>query len=227
MLGSLYGKVVSQGGGDTQTQVLGPHEQRAFSLRLPQEANSSLYDILVSLVASGVTEDRMEVHYFVRGADAAVKNISLDKDYYAKGSVAHVGFVWTPAVVGYDDASVVRTAPVEVTLQDSDGHMCADTRQKDIVSVMPASVDVPILQTCVNPHVQIYVHGADDVTTASGELSTTSSRVPRSGSYLVLGVVLAALLTGGVLVSYIVLRRRRTKDVADSAPPAYPPPAAQ
>ena len=226
---AVLGVMTPQVGGDTASRLLGPHGRQSFSFAVPRTPGPGAYETTFSLSSGGMRSNIVFVRYFVQGADAAVQNITLDKDQYAQGDTAQVGFQWSPAVVSAGTSTSPVIELVDISLQDGMGEACAAVSKQQTPSGTPEEVRLSIVRACTEPHVIVQVVYSDGAVLATGNLVVTTKRthVFEGSITALLGIVSALLAVGGVLMAVFLwhVKRRGTAQATESpssAPPVRP-----
>lgn len=226
-----YGDTVVHSGVETPTQSLGPHALQQLLFALPTVSTPGIYSIAFSLTTGKGDSNTKYIHYVRQGADASIQNVTLDKNYYARGDAAQVGFVWTAAVLKSSTSTTILTQTAEITLQDGAGSACADTVKQDATSGSLVTVVVPVAHDCTDPQVTVRTldSGGSVLTGAFATMTPMTAQIIPLRMMVIAGLCVVVLL--GVLLVVIVWIRRRARKrivadhptVASSVSPLDPP----
>jgi hypothetical protein len=90
-----YGAIAEQTGGDYTAINFKKGEKKTFSITLPKGNLAKFYNVKVQLMSGDSISNPISVYYILRGVNASVYQLSLDKDYYRAGEKGEVSFVWS------------------------------------------------------------------------------------------------------------------------------------
>ena len=212
---SPYGNVVVADGGDVSPIMLKAKEVKPFSFVLPKATDPQAYDILFSVSSGNVTSNTTDVHYVLQGTSATVQTITLDRDYYTRGDVANMSFVWSPSADRFSGAragtSSVSMTIVTATLQ-SGAALCGDQVTRPLTQNLQVQIQVPVTRSCTNPHITIQLRSPEGAVLATGELTRASK--PQA-SLLTVGIAgsVVLLLLLGILSWTVLVKRRRANRI--------------
>lgn len=188
--GAIYG-TRAPGVASNKDVIVAPGES-IITLTLPVQKNPQAYTASLALSYNGAQSNSSIVSYAVKGNKGSLSNVTLDKDYYAKGDNATVSVVWL---------STAQHVSIEGTIVSSNGRMCSTSfnkaffRQDDGVHV---SIVVPIIKDCKNPQVNVTLKNQMGVVLDTNVFTFTSgeTNIPatKSSQIFVVGGVLALLL---------------------------------
>ena len=212
---TLYGEVVAQTGGNSTPISFTAGENKTLILTLPKAAVPQAYSIAFTLQVGSISSNNVEIHYVLHGASASVQNLQLNKDYYQKGDVADVSFIWGPSADGSAESRLGTSSPsatsYSLTLTDGSGTACAvaQTDQKLTHSANPIThVPLTITNTCQNPHATLILKDSSGAVLAQQETILVSDNVPRA---IVSRTIMYAIIVLIIVAYGITLYIKRRK----------------
>jgi|GEM_PF-1763337 len=200
---------------------LRPQEKKELSLILPKAAEPQAYDTVLVLTENGAAvSNSVALHYVLRGDSATIQNVRLDRDYYQKGDIAKVSFVWSAAAdaftnsrFGANPESVLET---RVGLSDKNNQSCAQEIDKELVSGKAEEVlSFLVGVDCINPKISVVIKGADGKVLDQKEYTVESKNPTQTKSadhvfpkqYLVYGLIIIIILVIIGLIVFFLKRR--------------------
>ncbi len=168
---TIFGKVISESKGNPETIGAGVTK----SLRFPIATQDTPQAYQVAVVLRDIQDkdltNTVSLRYVVRGESATAQNISLDKDYYKKGSTAKVTVVVSGNAHDFPETRFEDENDQErqqqdlisvITIKDGSGASCSDPVETVINDQHGgAVVDAAITKDCHNPTVTLTVKNAD------------------------------------------------------------------
>jgi len=154
-----FGKLISSQ--DQAAISLASGEQKQIQFTIPKADNPQAYDaVLVFQDAQKENiSNQMPFHYVLQGASATIRNLRLDKDYYAEGDNANISFNWTASADNFVGSrakagSVLTETDLEIQIKDAQGKACSDVFQSKLdVTKIENNFTVPITANCLNPQI--------------------------------------------------------------------------
>lgn len=143
-------------------------EKKEVSLVLPKALNPQAYDIKVSLIEGDKSSNSIITHYVLKGIAATIQNLSLDKDYYKKGEVADISFIWSPPADNFPGARLDMTeigmSKLKISITNKNDKSCGQVLEKDLNSnFKDPIINIPysIEKDCSNPSVSAILTSKD------------------------------------------------------------------
>lgn len=156
--------------------------------------------------------------YIIRGSNATIQSVSLDKDYYKKRQTSLVSFVYFPSVDVYYKGRYPVTSPThifsKVQIQNGKGRSCAKVQTKDLAGQISSKVEVPISITsnCFDPKIIVTLTDEKGATLDQKEfnIKTTSEAEAKSNTIYIIILVLSIL----ALMYFYMKRKNNTPTIS-------------
>jgi hypothetical protein len=166
--GSIYGEDLHVTDGDLSPLSLEPNKTKEFSVLLPKVTNPGDYFLNFTLANESYKSNTVSASFNIKGSNAKVLNLSLDKDYYEKGETALLKLSY----MNYNVASL----SAEVTILKSRDKACSAVIKEDLSDFKPiVDISVPLKSRCINPQVFIKLVDANGVVYAEKYISVTTA----------------------------------------------------
>lgn len=166
----------------------------------------------------------------LQGSGTMIRNLTVDKDYYARGDTANVTLVWSGVTASsdafvnpgtFDPAKAIRTATttstgaVALTLSDGQGASCAAPYTHTVSGALIGGLvqaSIPVTSICKDPIITASVVDATGGSLASRTFSVTSASGGAASASA--GMMLIALALIPLLAAmYLGARFLRKKNV--------------
>jgi len=192
-------------------------ESSKILIKIPAQEKPQAYTALLKFKLVGkdnVVSNEVGFHYVIQGVSATIQNVSLDKNYYEKGSNVRVNVFWSGSADSFGGArnsSPPSNVSLLVSVQ-SNGSNCIEslnenlTGEKELIELSAISVI-----DCVNPQVTTKILDSSGNVLDSKTFFVYSS-APSVGNFdaqlvIYLGAALIILLCLGLY--FIVLKGRK------------------
>ena len=213
---TAYGNIVPGEGGTSESVILKSQERKNLLLELPKAKSPQAYDVKVSLKNGEEVSNSVSIHYVIRGNSATINNITLDKDYYTKGDIAQLSFVWS----GQADIFPGNRSGIKgfnqniVTTQifNNKGKECSDKVEQSINTGSPnpiIEIPINIKSNCANPTVNLTLKDSNGNVIAEQSLPFKTNQNNTKNIYL-LSCIIAVLIVVG-LVIFIKIKKNKIK----------------
>jgi hypothetical protein len=222
---TVYGEIVSQEGGDTDSISFKAGEKKIVSLILPKATKPQAYDVKVLLKSKDVSSNSVVVHYVLRGASATIQNFSLDKDYYKKDEVANISFILTPSADNFSESRFAASALSEVTLTAT----INDDKQKECIAPINKNITndlnngkidlvVPVIANCNNPQATIILKDASGNILDQKSLSFESKKdnvtqTSSNNAVKIILIIFGILVVAGLAFYFINLKKKENETI--------------
>lgn len=214
---TTYGNVVPAKGGTLESVTLKSQGIQNLLLELPKAKNPQAYDVKVSLKNGEEISNEVVVHYVLRGNSATINNISLDKDYYTKGDIAQLSFVWSgQADIFPGNRSGIKgfnQNTVTAQILNNKGNECSDVVEQSINAGSPnPKIEIPIniKSDCKDPTVSLTLKDSNGNVIAEQSLVfKTNSNNTKNISFLY--YILVTLIIIGLAI-YIKVKKNKNKE---------------
>jgi len=189
-------------------------ESSRFSITIPVQEKPQAYTALLKFKEGNtVVSNEVGFHYVVQGVSATIQNVSLDKNYYARGDNVNVGVFWSGSADSFPDArkqSVNNDKSLVVSI-DSNGTNCFEPLNKNLVD----KNDLVVLSTvsvinCVNPNVSVKIVDSKG-NLLDSQIFTIYGNVPVNNFDVQLIIYLAIALIIICVGAYFVLLKKGKK----------------
>ena len=198
---SAYGKVVPQIGGDYKVISFNKGEKKSFSVLLPKGNSPQSYNVTFSLNDATTSSNNIYVGYVIRGLNANILKLSLDKDYYRAGDTGTMSVLWS-VVSGNLGRSNSKTgvAPevaFNATITNNKGDKCSEVISQKLVrdSKDPQThISFKTKTTCLNPIVSTSIIDDKGNTIYQKDFSFTSNPEKKEKQPLTLPIIIGLVL---------------------------------
>jgi len=216
---TTYGDIVDATGGDIKPLIFKAGEERTIDITLPKAENPQAYDIKMSLKSSDIVSNTVIIHYVLSGISATIQNISLDKDYYQKGDVANISFVWTPSA---DDFTGSRTKTSKVNpvvlaeIRNSQGELCAESLNQSILENSNPKIIIPVTITslCKNPQVSLSLTDSSGNVLSKQNFGIESKPTSKNINYTY--YIILAIIIFVILIIVLIIKIKNNKKQKES-----------
>lgn len=212
---SVYGKVVPQIGGDYKDISFNKGEKKSFSVLLPKGNSPQSYNVTFSLNDATTSSNNIYVGYVIRGLNANILKLSLDKDYYRAGDTGTMSVLWS-VVSGNLGRSNSKTevAPevaFNATITNNKGDKCSEVISQKLVrdSKDPQThISFKTKTTCLNPIVSTSIIDDKGNTIYQKDFSFTSNPEKKEKQPLTLPIIIGLVL---VVIIGIAISMKKKK----------------
>ena len=157
---SSFGKVAPQSGGSYEAISFAKGEKKSFTITLPRGNVPQFYNLKVVLMNNTLASNPVTAHYIVRGTNASIQKLSLDKNYYERGDKGELALIWQ-ASAGNFTRSGVKTVTVPVinmkaVITNKSGKECASPIEQVLVRDFrnpQTKIAFDIKSQCIDPKV--------------------------------------------------------------------------
>ena len=203
---SSYGDIIEQTGGDVAPITFKANEKKSFSVILPKVVTPQLYNINFTLVDKENKSNSISINYAVLGANVTIDNLSLDKDYYKKGEIAQVSFIYKSRGEG------ISTLTSNIKVLNGKGKSCAKPQSQILPKIVPPKMDttIAITSSCIDPVISLSITDEGGTVLAQKEFKVkTTSVIPNKASNRAMIYIIIILLA--IIIGYIYIKRKNTQ----------------
>lgn len=157
---SSFGKIAAQQGGSYTSVSFAKGEKKSFTLSIPKGDAPQFYSLNVALMSSNVTSNTINAHYIIRGVNASIQKLSLDKDYYKMGDKGSITLLWQASAGKFVRSTagpvVLPKVSFAATITDDDGRECASPIKQELVRDLKnpqTNIAFNTKYNCLNPKV--------------------------------------------------------------------------
>lgn len=141
-------------------------------------------------------------HYVLRGESATIQNLTLDKDYYAKGETANISLLWTGPASAFPgmrgQATLLEGATLSLNMVNDQNVSCIAPISKNLASAS-GQIVAPIITDCSSPTVSVEIKNQSGKVLAQKSI-TIQSHIPESKAdtktIVLYGVIILLALVG-------------------------------
>ncbi|MDP2631000.1 MAG: hypothetical protein Q8P56_06385, partial [Candidatus Uhrbacteria bacterium] len=219
---TAFGKVM--GDEKAASITLAPGENLAYVATVMKKAlEPQAYEVELSFLNDKSERISQPVYfnYVLRGANATIQNLTLDKEYYAKGDTAHITFFWTAVADAFlgarGEAATAKGIQVVFAISDGKNVSCAteySQKLKEETSSELEQVSIPITADCKDPVIAAKIIDSEGKPLAQNSYALQSKNIPTQGNALFIVLGAASLLIAFSLISYLVRKRKAAGIVA-------------
>lgn len=210
-----FGEIANQSGGSTEVINFSKNEKKNLAIILPKGDVAKLYSVKFSLTDGIKSSNTISLGYSIKGANATIQKVSLDKDYYKAGEKAELSLIWFGG--SFKDNSLKVT--VQTSITNKNNRLCAseDTQvvTKDVDPI--SKIYIPIKNTCENPNVVISISDSDGNVLDQKEFGFKTSKIDNIYSTKDTNnkqiYIIIALLLLVVAISILVNRKRKINNI--------------
>jgi len=227
-LGTSYGTVAQQTGGDTNPIAFNAKETKSFSVVLPSVSIPQFYEANIKLFNNNISSNVIKVQYFLQGTLATILNLSLDKDSYKKGDTAILSFFYNLTQNNAKSNRIknadnnLLSSILKASVVDEKGQECISPISKKVTqdsSKSITNISVPIEIDCINPKISATL--SDDkgnildqknflVTPNQIQLPETSSI---NNNLLLIILIIGILVVVGIAFYLIKLNKNKNEKI--------------
>ena len=214
---TLYGEVVPTSGGDVTPIIFKAGEEKSIAIALPKALAPQAYDVQTSLKEGENTSNIIVTHYVLGGVSATIQNVYLDKDYYQKGDIANLSFIWSSNADNFpgsrtNTSSIKPTIIAEIT--NSKGKLCAPTLNQLMPENLSPNVEIPITITslCKNPQVIVSLKDSNDNILSEQNFSI-ETQSKSTNSIKVIYYVFIILVFLIIIISLFIKNKKNSKTI--------------
>lgn len=204
---SAYGKVATQTGGDTKPITFAKNEKKTFSVVLPKSDKPGFYYIDMGLISSNALSNHLPVKYIIRGVNATLQKVSLDRDYYKARESGELSVLWSASAGNFQRSGIKYAVTPKVilkaTITNNKGNECVNpitqtlTKVKDVPET---KIAFDVKTSCVNPKVSATITDTDgnildqkEFTFMTTSIDTESKPLSRNSvAFIILGLLVVA-----------------------------------
>lgn len=203
-------------------------EKKTVFLPLPLASEPQAYNAELSLLQNNQEiSNSVSFHYVISGQSATIQNITLDKDYYAKGDTARISFFWTPAA----DSGTYGNVILSISAKNSSGQSCFEISSSNPVAGA-ASLDASVTADCLNPVISAVISDSSGKVLSQQGISLTSKNPPAPPKLVIATIPIIWFWIGGVVVIAIIIliilfvflrkKKNKTNKTTKPEPPDSP-----
>jgi hypothetical protein len=191
---SAFGEEVRTNNPQQSSITLSSQETKNVQFILPKAGEPQSYDVFMSLndAQGNDVSNSIDAHYVIQGASATIQNLTLDKNYYAKGDTAEVSLFWTGSADSFTgargQATSLDSTTLAIAIKNASGDSCIAETNEDISNQTQSGIlsfKIPVTQDCLNPHVLASIKDNNGTILDTADFSLTSQNVPHSSATLV------------------------------------------
>lgn len=220
---SSFGDVVETTGGDTAPISIEKGQKKDITVALPKAKIPQVYAMKFSLGTADSKSNPLSIGYIIRGSNATIKSISLDKDYYKKGDTALLSFVYFPSIDSYTKGRYDPSGPThifsKVEIRNSFGLSCAKSEMKDLKDQVSTKVEVPmtIKSSCFNPKITVTLTDENGKVLDQKEYSINTTSVKKPQQALIYIIIILIILA---LAIYFYAKKKNTNTPSNPTTPS-------
>lgn len=180
--GSGFGEIATQIGGDYKAINFKKGEKKNISIAIPKGDVPNFYFLKFALMGKEISSNNIYANYVVRGLNASIYKVSIDKDYYKAGEEGKMSILWSASSGDFSRSGVKYSYPPAVSLKaeiknESDRSCVSDIEQplirdqKNPETVISFSTKA----TCRNPKIVASIIGNGGKVLDSKEFIFTST----------------------------------------------------
>lgn len=203
--GGVYGKVAEQSGGDYKTITFKKGEKKNFSVILPKGNVPQFYHLKFALMGKDSSSNNIYVNYIIRGLNATIHKISLDKDYYKAGESGKISLIWSASSGDFSRSGAKYSYPPDVSFKaeivSDSGRACMDKIEQKLVrdpKIVETVFDFSTKANCKNPKVSASIISSGGKILDQKDFTFTSN--PENSKSKPLGTKETAMIVIGLLV---------------------------
>ncbi|MCX6735455.1 MAG: hypothetical protein NTZ13_00010 [Candidatus Parcubacteria bacterium] len=220
---SPFGKVVSIV--DQNAITLEPGQSFDFTAKIPKMTEPQAYDSILTFnndkkdlfseLTGRTLSSSVIFHYVLRGESATIQNLTIDKDYYAKGDIAKAAFFWSGSADNFPEsrfgqAETNKEVSVIFSVADEWGKICAEPITKTLNDKTTGGMEefsLSIINDCKNPAITAKIVDNAGKVLANNSYDIVSKSVQQNTVRNIL-IILFILLVAG-FVFYFLRKNKR------------------
>jgi hypothetical protein len=213
---SAFGDIVPAIGGYVAPITFSKAEKKSFSFALPKAATPQSYNLKVMLSSLEGVTTTINVHYIIRGVQASIHNVSLDKNSYVAGETAVASLIWSQASGQFlrNSSGLNTSITMDAKIVDGYGVGCAQPisqeLKKDLTSPV-TQISIPITVNCQNPQISMSLKDSNGTVLDKKEFNfktgeMTQSERPKSMPWTPIIIALVIIIGAAVVIN----RRKNT-----------------
>lgn len=208
--GGAYGTVASGISTINDTFSFSAQEKKTITLVVPTATQPGVYRANIMLSSETDNSNAISISYIVRGNNAVIENVSLDKDGYKKGETANLIAVWDAQL-----EESVQSTTLSVVLTNGFGMKCASPFEKVTPRSQGGNAKIALLVTgfCYNPQVTVSLSDDKGNILDQEKFSVKSTASIVDGKKVVGGI---ALLIAIVVLVVVMRKKKKAADTGDS-----------
>jgi hypothetical protein len=218
--GSAFGKVATQNGGDYKSIIFKKGEKKSFSVSLPKGDIPSFYYLKFALMGKDHSSNNIYINYIIRGLNASMQKVSLDKDYYKAGEEGKMSLIWSASSGDFARSGVKFSYPPSVSLKaeinNENGRPCISPIEQPLVRDPKAPetvINFSSKTTCRNPKVIASIIGGGGKVLDSKEFVFKTSGEDKDSKPL--GKMATVIIVAVLLIAVgVYLKKKNTSRVA-------------
>ncbi|ETB64046.1 TPA: hypothetical protein DIC38_01015 [Candidatus Nomurabacteria bacterium] len=217
-INSSFGDVAEVSDINNKSIVIDPLKTKEFSVILPKSSVPNPYSLNFTLGNENIKSNIINIFYVIRGSNATINSLFLDKDYYKKGDNALISFAYFPSIDVFLRGRYSTALPVkilsEVEIKNGKGNLCAEPSTKDLSNQTSIKVEFPTLITskCFNPSILITLKDEDGNILDQEDFNIKTTSVSKI-SISNIAIILILLLL--IIISYLYFKKKKNLQSVD------------
>lgn len=168
---------------DTQSPItFASGEEKEIAFAIPKAKKPQAYDAVLSFLNAEkeIVSNKITFHYITKGQSATIGNLRLDKDYYNKGDMAKVSFLWFGSADNFfesrGEGTNLNQVNLTLSISEKNGEKCAGIFQKDLnLSTIQNIFEIPIISDCQDPKIKAEIKSGETILdSATFEINSSS-----------------------------------------------------
>lgn len=223
---TIFGDKVKQENTNNEAITIKGGSQSEVTFNVPKAEKPQFYEakLVLNDQTANVLSNAITFNYIIRGPNATIQNMILDKDYYSKKDTARISVYWFQSadnIFGgrYEKGSELKGASMELAIASSNGDKCINTLNQSLDGQsINISFEAPVINNCPDPKVTVTIKDANGNIVTTKDFVIISENVPPS-SYKSIDlpswkiIMLNILVFVAIVVFVIILRIAHKKRV--------------
>jgi hypothetical protein len=192
--------------------TLEPKIKKEVSFMVPKAKEPQIYNVLMSLKSDTISSNNISFNYSIKGVNATIQNITLDKESYSKGDTAKINILWLSSLSNTTNSSFLFEMkmkegynncikPVSKVLNTNENNFL--TLEESIISV------------CKNPTIKAVIKDSSTGKILSEKEFVFSSQVEKEVKEYVYYVIFIGLLIVLGLSNYFIKLKNKKNEITN------------
>ncbi len=221
---SAFGQEVNTNQESQIAITLDKQEKKQTSFNLPKAQTPQAYDVTLELTnnPNQIISNKTTFHYVLRGLSATIQNLRLDEDYYQKGEMAKVSFLWSASADNFPDSRLGKTDNgqmfANITIKNAQNQICATLKKELNQTSQLADYSLPINMDCQNPQIAVNIQDdkgnildKQDFSIESQNVPVAQAKASQPNNVLKYGIILVLIL---LIISVFIIVFKKRKGVS-------------